>query len=175
MLELLIVMALAGILMAIAIPDFISFMQNNTRTATVNDLLASMHVARSEAITRNGRVMLCPSTRGTTCDGGTDWEDGWMVFYDVDSSQDYGGTDQIILFTEGIDGYDVGSTTFKAGITYRSNGRAMATNTATNSGEFIICGPRGASYGRVIIIPPSGRPRSSETRSDGSAITSCPG
>jgi type IV fimbrial biogenesis protein FimT len=175
LLEVLVVMALAGILVAIAIPDFVSFMQNNTRTSTVNDLLASMHIARSEAITRNGRVMLCPSTQGTACDGGTDWEDGWIVFYDADSNQDYGGTDVIITLSPGIENYDIGSSVFESGISYRSNGRAMATTTATNAGEFIICDPRGADYARVIIVPPSGRPRSSDEVSGGGAVTSCPG
>jgi len=175
LIEVIVVMALAGILVAIALPDFVSFMKNNTRTSTVNDLLASMHVARSEAITRNGRVMLCPSTDGGSCDGGSDWENGWLVFYDEDGDQDFGGDDQKLNYTAGIDGYDVGSSVFEKGLSYRSNGRAMAGLIADNTGEFIICDSRGPDFARVIIVPPSGRPRSSDAKSDGSAVTSCPG
>jgi type IV fimbrial biogenesis protein FimT len=173
LLEVLVVMALAGILVSIAIPDFVAFMQNNTRTATVNDLLASMHVARSESITRNGRVMICPSEDGASCDGGTEWAIGWLVFYDADSNQDYNGDDQILTFSAAIEGYQITSSVFETGITYRSNGRAMATNTTDNSGEFVICDPRGNDYARVIIVPPSGRPRSSDSMADGDPISSC--
>ena len=37
-----------------------------------NELVATVQYARSEAVRLNGRVMLCPSTNGTSCSG-DDW------------------------------------------------------------------------------------------------------
>ena len=47
--------------------------------ASANDLLASVQLARSEAIKRNVAVTLCASADGTTCAGGGGWEQGWVV------------------------------------------------------------------------------------------------
>jgi len=165
--ELLTTMGVMGILSAVAIPGMQSMVNNNRRVTMTNDLSYTMHVARSEAITRNQQITVCPSTNQLTCNG-DDWSDGWIVFTDIDQSRAPNDDEQVLLTNKGTDGVDVYTAVFDGSFTYRPNGRIMAESFAENTGQFTICDARGADQARVLVIASSGRPRVSETQPDGS-------
>jgi type IV fimbrial biogenesis protein FimT len=81
-----------GILMAIAAPNMFSFLATNRLAAQTNDLIADINFARSEAIKRNGTVVICKSTSPTattpTCDqtASDPWETGRLIFLDNEDS-----------------------------------------------------------------------------------------
>ena len=90
MLELMIVVAIAGILAAVAAPGMMEFVRANRLSATARQLDADMLLARREAIKRNTRVLVCPvGTVADKCGSGTTaWAQGWLVCYDADQSGD---------------------------------------------------------------------------------------
>jgi type IV fimbrial biogenesis protein FimT len=165
--ELLTTIGVMGILSAVAIPGMQSMMNNNRRVTMTNDLVYTMHVARSEAITRNQQITVCPSTNQLTCNGEA-WTDGWIVFNDIDQSRGPNDDEQILLSNDGIDGIDVYTATFDNSFTYRPNGRIMAEAFDENTGQFTICDARGEDQARVLVVAASGRPSVSETQPDGS-------
>jgi type IV fimbrial biogenesis protein FimT len=80
--EMLVTVALVAILATVAVPSFAELIRNGRATAQTNELIGSLHLARSEAITRAEPVVLCASSSGTACTGAASWSDGWMVFVD---------------------------------------------------------------------------------------------
>ena len=60
MLELMIVVAIAGILAAIAAPGMMDFIRANRLSTAARQLDADLLLARREAIKRNTRVLVCP-------------------------------------------------------------------------------------------------------------------
>ncbi|MGN6312545.1 MAG: GspH/FimT family pseudopilin [Rhodanobacteraceae bacterium] len=80
--ELMITIAVAAILAAIALPSFRDFLRRNAVTAQANQVLASLQYARNEAVSRRYPTAVCASTAGTSCDGGSTFENGWMVWRD---------------------------------------------------------------------------------------------
>ncbi len=88
LLELVVVMAILAIVAVMAMPALSSVVNSNRLAAQSNDLVASLQLARSEAVRRNARVTLCPSADGLTCDvaaaPGVAWE-GWITVVDSDS------------------------------------------------------------------------------------------
>lgn len=74
--ELMITLAIAGILVAVGIPSFNSAISDSRLTSYANELVAALNLARSEAIKRGQQVVV----RKT----GAEWENGWQVFADVD-------------------------------------------------------------------------------------------
>ena len=68
-----------AVLLGIAVPSFRDASLSSRLTGYANDLVASVQVARSEAIKRNARVRLCASTNGTSCATGVGWEVGWII------------------------------------------------------------------------------------------------
>jgi type IV fimbrial biogenesis protein FimT len=124
-------------------------------------------VARSEAITRNQQITVCPSTNAASCNGDS-WADGWIAFNDLDQNRAPNDDEEILLTNDGIDGIDVYTAVFDDSFTYRPNGRIMANEFSENTGQFTICDARGADQARVLIVGTTGRPRVSETLADGS-------
>ena len=61
LIELLTAMGLAALLLSMAIPALDSFTRNARQTGAVNDFVASLHIARSTAVTTNARVTICSS------------------------------------------------------------------------------------------------------------------
>jgi type IV fimbrial biogenesis protein FimT len=82
LLELVITIAIAGILMAMAIPSFNAMMRNNRLTTYANEMVTSLNLARSEAIKRGVNVSVRKLSAAGT---GTYWSNsGWNVFVDID-------------------------------------------------------------------------------------------
>lgn len=77
LIELMIAIALLGILLAIAVPSFTDAVLGSKLRSYANNFLASTYLARGEAIKRNSVVKLCASSNGTSCTGS--WEQGWIV------------------------------------------------------------------------------------------------
>ena len=65
LLELMITLALAAVIAGIAVPNMRQFILNNRLSGSSNDLLRSVHVARSEAIKRQRVVATCASADPT--------------------------------------------------------------------------------------------------------------
>jgi type IV fimbrial biogenesis protein FimT len=86
--ELLIVIALAGVILAIGAPNFSEFRRNNRLTGAANDLLASIQLARTEAVKRQRGVAVCtsvdPGSADPTCSAST--FSGWIVFEDTNGN-----------------------------------------------------------------------------------------
>jgi type IV fimbrial biogenesis protein FimT len=80
--ELLVVLALAGILLGAAAPAYQEVMRRQQLRVAVNDLVAAINLTRSHAIARGGPVMLAPLE-----EGGTDWAKGWVVFVDANGNR----------------------------------------------------------------------------------------
>lgn len=84
--ELIVVIALVGITTTMAAPSFSNLLKNQRITAASNELLTSLMLARSSAITTRGQTVICPSSNSAAAKPacGGSWEDGWIVFTDLD-------------------------------------------------------------------------------------------
>jgi type IV fimbrial biogenesis protein FimT len=83
--ELLFTVAIAGLVLALAVPNFRNFVQNNRAAEEANALVGAFALARSEAVTRGVPVSVCASTDNLTCADDTDWTTGWIVFTDANA------------------------------------------------------------------------------------------
>lgn len=85
LLELMVVLVIAGVLFGIGVPAMGDFLRNARMNAAANDLLAAMYVARTEAIKRRTPVTLCssanPNAAAPTC-AASPLLTGWFVFVD---------------------------------------------------------------------------------------------
>lgn len=168
LIELMVAVALTGILLSMAVPALSTITSNARQTGAINDFVSTMHMARSAAVTTNSRVTVCASSAGSNCEA-VGWDQGWIVFADADSDQSVDVGEVIIGTAAGSEGLSMTSGEFGQFIMYRPNGRAMNATVTGNSGEFTVCDDRGAAHAKVLIIDLSGRPRVSEYLKDGSS------
>jgi type IV fimbrial biogenesis protein FimT len=171
LIELLVTLTVAGILFAIAIPAFSSFVQNDRDLGQINSLVSSFNYARSEAVKRaspNG-ITVCPSPDGQNC-GGTAWIGGWLVTYidPVDPTKNIVFQAVPALSTvNSVTPYGLSPT----GITFFSSGLASAALTIR------VCDPRGPRFARQVEILSTGRAATTQTPGfavDNTTALTCP-
>lgn len=100
LLECLVVIVIVGILLGFALPSFSHLMQRTRVVTQVDQLVATINYARSEAINRHAIVTLCKSADGKTCSG--EWRDGWLVFVDKQAQGQVNPGDVILRVHEAL-------------------------------------------------------------------------
>lgn len=160
--ELLLVMAVAGVLLAMALPSMSGMLGTQRAASLATRFMASLHLARSEAIKRNGRAVVCKSSSGSTCTTAGGWEQGWIVFHDANNNAALDGGEHIVLQHAGSASVIrlTGNLPVSNYVSYASNGSAKLVSGAFQAGTFTLC-PLSASAipARKIILSGTGRPR----------------
>ncbi|WP_157971353.1 GspH/FimT family pseudopilin [Dyella sp. C9] len=91
--EMLVVLVIAAIILAYAVPAYKSLITQNRMGGEINDLQGDLELSRSSAIKQGVPVVICPSSNPTattpSCSGSTSWQSGWIVFTDIGQNQTY--------------------------------------------------------------------------------------
>jgi len=152
LIEVMITVAILAILAAIAAPSFSDMIVRNRLSTLSNELMVALQYARSEAINRRGTVSLCPSNAtGNGCNAGG-WENGWIVFHDLDGFGGFTPNQDPVLrvWPAAPPGYTVrASPDIGALLGYDPRGLARET------GFFILCHtrqPDPLTNARVLIV-----------------------
>lgn len=121
--ELVVVMAIVGILATIALPSFSTSMRNSRLATMTNEFIGAVNLARSEAVKNNRGAAICATADGNSC--GTDWSAGWMVFADPDRNGVRGSTENVFRVQQALNGLSVASA---SGSAFRFTARGECAN-----------------------------------------------
>lgn len=96
--EILLVIGVVAILAVMTVPGLQDSLSRNARESAALELVSSLGLARSEAVTRSQLVSICRSTNQTACAGssGSSWNDGWIIFVDTGVAGTVDGADSIV-------------------------------------------------------------------------------
>jgi type IV fimbrial biogenesis protein FimT len=87
MIELMVVISIAAILAFIAVPSLVGTLRDFRQRSALSLVVSDLNHARSEAIKRNTRVLMCVrNSAGTGCGTGTNWQAGWVVCTDANGN-----------------------------------------------------------------------------------------
>jgi type IV fimbrial biogenesis protein FimT len=95
LLELLVLVALLGILLTVGIPSLRSLREAQAVRDHLNAFFSTLRYARSEAIHHRAQVVVCPSTNSESAspscskDDAERWNQGWIVFVNRDGDSNY--------------------------------------------------------------------------------------
>lgn len=165
LIELLVTVAVAAIVLVVAVPSFADLIKNNRLTAATNDLIASLSLARSEAVKRELRVTVCKSADGASCVTTGEWEQGWIVF--TDDKANVGvvdGGEVLLRVHEAIPGAVTmsGNNNVVNYISYVASGWGQGAGGAIPNGTINVCGESTgnvANVGKEILLSNTGRAR----------------
>ncbi len=135
--ELVITIAIAGILATIALPSFRSLVQTQRVKSASFDLVAALTLTRSEAIKRNTNVAMSQASGG--------WQNGWTITA--------GG--QVLRRQDAYSSLSITDSAGAGNVTFRKDGRLATTPTNFS----VNASPTNSSVSpRCISISLSGRP-----------------
>ena len=161
LIELMITIAIATILATLAVPSFNAIALSSKLNSGASGFVASVQLARSEAIKRNSQVTLCgaskptiPQTTPRTCF--SSWQYGWLVVADGTVVSDQGPLP---------DGYQLAEQGGLTSIVFQPTG------VGATMAKLTLCRatPTVGDQKRTITISATGRPGLSKD-----AATSCP-
>ncbi len=187
--ELMVVLTVAGVILAIGVPSFNGQIKNSRLTSSVNDLVGAMHLSRSEASKRGTPVVMCASNnalnQGAESCTNHDWNEGRGIFDDNDGDGALNGNVDAIIQTQSKQSSGLGiiaDEEIARTITYMPDGFAQLPLGADSDRYIVYCVYRTSGndsvdestgddkFSRVLALSNSGRPRIlSRDRSDNSA------
>lgn len=158
LIEMLVVVLILTILLSIAAPSFAELSRRHRVAVVVNQLMATLIYARSEAIKRGRRVTVCTSTALLNCESGTGWHSGWIVFDDLNENAEREEGETILQAIQGAAAgiNATGNASMANYISYLSVGRTAQASGALQMGTITVCAEGGA---RRLIVSATGRPR----------------
>jgi type IV fimbrial biogenesis protein FimT len=172
LLELMVVLAVSAILLGIGVPSFIGLANSSRLTSATNELVASLHLARSEAIKRNSRTVMCTSATGTSCVASGGWQQGWLVFNDVNNNAVLDAGEAVILARQAQPAglLLTGNTHVSKYISYSPSGATRLVSGAFQAGTLTLCNESAVpGAARQVIVSSTGRPRTNKVM-----LASCP-
>ncbi|MGH8146874.1 MAG: GspH/FimT family pseudopilin [Rhodanobacteraceae bacterium] len=152
--ELLIVLAIAGMLAMIGAPAMGSLLKR-TETGSAEAAVAGiLRHARSAAVMHNTRVLVCPSSDGLHCQTGYDWQHGLLVANDADhDGQPDPGKQALAVLTAMPPGIRITTSAGREHIVFHPDGNAAGSNA-----RFTIC-HAGETTAKSVVVANSGRVR----------------
>ena len=149
LIEVLTSLAVASILLTAAVPAMQDFIIRNRMSTEVNTFMASVYLARSEAVKRLQDVSLCPTSTGIACDSSNNWDEGWIVYADLDNDNTYSSGDVVIQQNPKLPARftNTGNITF---ITFNPRG-------SSNAGSFNFTDTGGIANPRCLTVSNAGR------------------
>lgn len=160
LIELLVAIAVVSIIVGLGAPGFSQLMQDSRLSTKYNTVSRALLMARSEAVKRSGRVVVCPrNNAGTAC--ADDWSEGWLVFidaapYSTGATASVGAEDNLLaLYTKAQDNIEISAYGSLSGqpaamlnwIGYGTDGSAQV-----DTGSILLCDNRKESSALVLNL-----------------------
>lgn len=187
--ELMVTLALAGVLFGIGVPAFRNYTQNARLTGAANEMLTTVIAARNEAVRRQTTVSMCPSTTpdssSATCTSSA--TQGWIAFVDTNNDCSRSGTEELVANFLVHD--QVNATKNGTCVKFGANGFRQVVAGQPSALHALFCDSRGLakvgptstdSVGRGVEILATGRPSTSRLYAEltgwnsGSNAVTCP-
>lgn len=160
LIELMIVLTIAGVLMAMGAPSFTATVQDNRLRSQTYDFSSLMAYARSEAAKRpNTTVTVCPAstlTETSSCSNVSTWELGWIVLSDVNGNRSFDAGDQVLKVSQALSG---GNTLRATGFNALNYIQFDDEGVPSAAGTFTLCDSRGTAKARAVVISIAGQTR----------------
>lgn len=179
LIELMVVVAIIGILITLAAPSFSALISRSSVTKAVNNFISDTRYARGEAMRRGKSVTICrsnnPVAATPVCGAGDGlavlgWASGWVVFVDENGNGAFNnaGGDSVLRVQEPLTGladfFAVGAAPLTSAVSTRNNVIYDGTGRAIGQQGRWLVHPSGAaasdpSFARTLCMNSVGRVR----------------
>lgn len=170
LIELLTVVAIVAILSTVAVPSFASLIASTRMTSSLNLLMTHVFYARSEAIKRQQKVVLCPTLDGQQCADEASWQHGILLFVDHNNNARLDENDELIRHEvpDLSDRLRIFTSAARKRVTFYADGSSPGSNLTMT-----FCDMNAHSEPKALMLSNTGRPRIADVGPDGRKLV-CP-
>lgn len=168
LIELLVALAVLSVLIGKGVPTVSSVVTSNRVASQVNNLRGDLAFARSEAVKRGQRVVLCQSDDGVICSNKKAWQTGWIIFSDPNQNNTREPLESLLRVQPGI----TNAMTLSNNIALGNDGRIVywPTGTTRYNGTFTFCHIGHPDKARALIYNRVGRVYLKHTKASGKPL-----
>lgn len=153
LIELMVTIVVLGVIVGIAIPSFRDIIVSNSVSFSRDQFFSVLNYSRSEAIKSGTSVTICRSSDASSCDDTLGWDEGLLVFVDVNQDGNLDAADRIVRSESALEG----EVTVTHGgsddrITFNSRGLALR-----GDGLVTFEHSAGSKYDRTVDLGVTGR------------------
>ncbi|MDT4809854.1 Type II transport protein GspH [compost metagenome] len=150
--ELLFCLLIAGILLSLAAPSFVSTVENSRQTEALNQLLGALHYARGVAVMERKVVGICAGHG--VCADKPHWQGQILIFNDRNRNGKLDSDEELLRAFPLLNDLDLYWRGFRSTryVQYLPDGTTLSTN-----GSFTLC--RANVPMKVVVINVTGRVR----------------
>jgi len=153
-LELIITMAIVAVLLTMGVPAFQNYSWNLRMKTAMDTLQSDLKLARGQAISHNSKTVICPAGGEHDCSGQEEWQDGWIVFTDINGDRKKQASEPLLKYSGALARLSINSSSSRTYLRFFPNGTAPGSNATIR-----FCDRRGAAYSGSIMVSNSGRIR----------------
>jgi type IV fimbrial biogenesis protein FimT len=170
--EMMVVSAISAVLLLVAAPAFKDMANSIQLSSASNVFVSALHLARSEAIKRNSRAVICKSADGVSCTANGGWGQGWIVFHDANNNTMRDDFEEIMLREQSL------ATSLRINgnlrvaqyVSFAPSGATKLPSGAFQAGTLTFCHKAfGKTSAREVVLNAVGRPRVRKTAVDNCA------
>lgn len=155
LIELMVTLAVMAVLLTIGLPSLKPIIDSIRLKSASSAFFSHLHLARSEAIKRNGRVVLCKSANAASCAGSGGWEQGWLVFHDANNNAALDSGEVVIQraapLPQGL--RFTGNQYVSRYVSFIPSGSSQMVSGAFQAGTFTVCwqSPSGGEASQIVL------------------------
>jgi type IV fimbrial biogenesis protein FimT len=153
--EMMVTLAIAAVLAGVAAPSVRDMVARNRLKSHTSALQTSLMLARTEAIKRQVRVVVCKSADQAGCTTAGDWQQGWIVFLDANDSASVDAGETVIERVGALSGSFIlqGTGNLANYVSYTGNGSAKVTaSDNVQTGRFNLCQTAGGDARQIDVF-----------------------
>jgi len=136
LIELMITIAIAGVLTAVAAPSMSRMFKANRLQSEASSFVGDLMMARTEAVKRGQNMSVCVSSDGANCVAANTWHSGWIVFVDTAGNCTASSSTPVLRVRKTFSGTDTftASSSSKTCVTFNREG--FTSNLGTSQVAF---------------------------------------
>lgn len=150
LIELMSALAIVAIIITAALPNLKTLIESNARAQAINQLIATLHHARSDAVFSRSIVTICAGR--LECSGSQNWQGDLVMFRDRNANGQLDADDQLIYRTSIDKEFNWHWNRTKGHIQFEPDGTTRALN-----GTFTLC--KDGIPESQVVVGLSGRTR----------------
>jgi len=152
LIEALIAMAIAAILLAVAVPAWSQAKAAASAGSVRADLAASLLDAVRHSAIAGSEVVICPVGALQQCNGSTNWDQGWLVFADINGNRIADANETRLTKGRALpDGVHLRTTSGRTHLVFQPNGSNAGSNVT-----FTLCDSRGLGRATTLVLSNAG-------------------